>query len=185
MSSRRAVFLLPFSFCLAAFCLTGCHGHGLPTAATEQARAAQHAEQNALLNSLRDQLNQIPPPTKSRFMAVHTMDAWENPSITVQPGMLTLHVLMADPIPQAGAGGMLRPLGARRQELNIALDKLGDAGAAIPASAWPYGRVIAVEEAHKTPAAGLPAVRRSMEAAVGTLSDLGVVSYDLTVGNLR
>ena len=118
-------------------------------------------------------------------MSVHTMESWENPWITVQPGMLTLHVLVADPIPAAGAGGMLRPLGARRQELNIALDKLGEAIASIPASSWPYGRVIAVEEAHKTPAAGLPAVRRSMESAIGTLNDLGVVAYDLNEGNLR
>ena len=145
----------------------------------------QRAEQNALLNSQREQLNQIPPPAKSRFMAVHTMESWENPWITVQPGMLTLHVLLADAIPAAGAGGMLRPIGARRQELNIALDKLGDAITAIPANSWPYGRVIAVEEAHKTPAAGLPAVRRRLEAAVGTLNDLGVMAYDMNEGSLR
>ena len=56
---------------------------------------------------------------------------------------------------------------------------------AIPPSAWPYGRVIAVEEAHKIPAAGLPAVRRTLEAAVGRLNDLGVVAYDLNEGSLR
>jgi len=100
--------------------------------ATEQSRSDQRAQQNAILNSQRDQLSQIPPPAKSRFMAVHTMEAWENPWITVQPGMLTLHVLLADPIPGAGTGGMLRPVGARRQELNIAVDKLSEALTAIP-----------------------------------------------------
>ena len=98
---------------------------------------------------------------------------------------MTLHVLLADPIPQAGAGGMLRPIGARKEDLNISLNKLGDAISSIPASSWPYGRVIAVEEAHKTPAAGLPAVRRSMEEAVRGLNDLGVVAYDLSEGSLR
>ena len=118
-------------------------------------------------------------------MAIRTIESWENPSITIQPDMLTLHVLLADPIPQAGSGGMLRPLGARREELNIALDKLPEAITSIPQNAWPYGRVIAVEEAHKIPAAGLPAVRRQMEAAVNTLNDLGVVAYDMSEGNIR
>ena len=180
MNARCTAFVLPLALCFA-----GCHGHSLPTPATEQAREAQRAEQNALLNSAREQLNQIPPPAKSRFMAVHTMETWENPWITVQPDMLTLHVLLADAIPEAGAGGMLRPIGARRQELNIAVDKLADAVTAIPQGSWPYGRVIAVEEAHKTPAAGEPAVRRTMEAAVGKLNDLGIVAYDIADGNLR
>ncbi len=178
--TRRTALLTPLLLCLA-----GCHGRSLPTPATEQARAEQRAEQNAVLNSERDQLSGIPPPAKSRFMSVRALESWENPWITVQPDMVTLHVLLADPIPQAGAGGMLRPIGARRQELNVALDKLGDAVSAIPQSAWPYGRVIAVEEAHKTPAAGLPAVRRTLEAAVGRLNDLGVVAYDLSEGSLR
>ena len=166
-------------------CLAGCHGRPLPTPATEQAKVQERAERNAVLNSERDQLSQIPPPAKSRFMSIHTLESWENPWITVQPDMVTLHVLLADPLPQAGAGGMLRPLGARRQELNLALDKLSDAITAIPQSAWPYGRVVAVEEAHKIPAAGLPAVRRTLESAVGRLNDLGVVAYDLNEGSLR
>jgi len=45
--------------------------------------------------------------------------------------------------------------------------------------------VIAVEEAHKTPAAGEPAVRRTMEEAVGMMNDLGVVAYDIGDGTLR
>ncbi len=177
---RRAALLLPLAVCLA-----GCHGTSLPSAATEQAKAEQRAQQNALVNSEREQLNAIPPPAKSKFMAIHTMESWENPSLTIQPDMVTLHVLLADPIPQAGAGGMLRPIGARKEDLNISLNKLGDAISSIPASSWPYGRVIAVEEAHKTPAAGLPAVRRSMEEAVRGLNDLGVVAYDLSEGSLR
>jgi hypothetical protein len=180
VNARHSFFVLPLALCLA-----GCHGHSLPTPAGEQALAEKRAQQNALLNSERDQLNQIPPPAKSRFMAIRSTESWENPSITVQPDMLTLHVLLADPIPQAGSGGMLRPIGARKQDLNISLDKLGEAVTAIPTGSWPYGRVIAVEEAHKTPEAGLPAVRRNMEAAVRMLNDLGVVAYDLNEGNLR
>jgi hypothetical protein len=166
-------------------CLAGCHGHSLPSPATEQAKAQQRAEQNALVNSYREQLNAIPPPAKSKFMAIRTMESWENPSLTIQPDMVTLHVLLADPIPQAGSGGMLRPIGARKEDLNVSLDKLGDAISSIPANSWPYGRVIAVEEAHKIPEAGMPIVRRNMEAVIGKLNDLGVVAYDLSEGSLR
>ena len=128
----------------------------------------------------------IPPPSKNRYMTVHTFESWENPYITVQANMLTLHVLLADAnTSDYGAGGILRPVGARRQELNIGLDKLGDAISAVPKSSWPYGRVIALEEAHKTPRNAEPQVRRTMETAVSTLNDLGIVVYDLNEGKLQ
>jgi len=49
---------------------------------------------------------------------------------------------------------------------------------AIPESSWPYGRVIAVEEAHEIPVKAMPQVRRNMESVVKTLNDLGIVVYD-------
>ena len=119
-------------------------------------------------------------------MAVHTFDTWENPSITVQPDMLTVRVMLADANPSAyGSGGMLRPTGARRQVVNVGFDKLGEALSAIPQSSWPYGRVVAVEEAHGTPSKQEPAIRRNVEAAVASLNDLGIAAYDMTAGNLR
>ncbi len=156
--------------------LTGCHGtSGLPTPASEQGKAARQET----LDGQRMDLEQIPPPSKTRYLAVHDLDTWENPYLTVQPGMVTVHVLTADPTPNAyGAGGMMRPVGARKQDLNVSLDHLADALSSIPHSAWPYGRVAAVEEAHKTPAAGQPQVRRNMEAAMKTLNDLGIVAYE-------
>ena len=128
----------------------------------------------------------IPPPTKTRYMAVHSFDSWENPYITVQPDMVTIHVLLADAnTTPYGVGGMLRPVGARREELNVAPEKLGEAMSSIPQSAWPYGRVIAVEEAHNTPVKQEPVVRRNLERIVGLLNDLGLMAYDLTEGSLR
>jgi hypothetical protein len=177
---KSALVLLPF--CLAPL-LTGCHSHALVNAAASE---STRAEQQVVVNTQREQLDLIPPPSKNRYMAVRNLDSWENPYITVQPGMLELHVTLADPNPSPiGAGGMLRPVGARRQELNISFDKLGEAIAAIPQSAWPYGRVVAIEEAHKTPAQAEHTVRRNMEMAVGTLNDLGIVVYDPVEGNLR
>jgi len=172
-------------FLLTGAVLSGCKGHSLPSLPSEASQQAK-ANQEALLNTQRLQIGQIPLPTKSRFMAVHNFDSWENPYLTMQAGTMQLHVTMADAnTTPYGQGGMLRPVGARRQVLTIYPEKLGEAITAIPLSAWPYGRVVAVEEAHKTPASAEPQVRRTMESAVATLSDLGIVVYDLSEGNLR
>ncbi len=147
-------------------------------ASAEQARAE--------LETQREQLDLIPPPAKSRYMAIHSFDSWQNPYLTVQSGMLELHVTMADSNPSPiGAGGMLRPVGARRRELNIDLDSLGEAMSAIPQSSWPYGRVVVVAEALKTPPSAEPGVRRNMEVTISRLNDLGIVVYDMNEGSLR
>jgi hypothetical protein len=178
----RGSFLLLSSLALLPLLgvVYGCHSRTFSEDA-EQARVERHAEQD----TARQQLEMIPPPSKSRFMAIHTAESWENPSITVQPGMLELRVTLADPNPSLGTGGMLRPVAARQQELNISLDKLDEAVSAIPQSAWPYGRVISVEEPTNTPAKAEPQVRRNLELAVRELNDLGIVAYDVRDGIVR
>lgn len=147
---------------------------------------AARAEQQTHFASEREQLELIPPPSKNRFMAIRSLDSWQNPYLIVQGGMLELHVTVGDANPSPlGVGGMLRPMGARRQELNVSLASLAEAVTSIPASAWPYGRVVAITEPAKTPAAALPAVRRNLEIAVGTLNELGIVAYDPGEGSLR
>jgi hypothetical protein len=174
-------FALPCSLPLLLL-FAGCHGHSLPTPASTQV-IAQHRAQ---LDSDREQIALIPPPSKSRYMSVHSFDSWENPYITVQPDMLTLHILLADSNTTAiGTGGMFRPVGARRQEISISLGKLAEAMTAVPPASWPYGRVVGIEEAHKTPPQMRPTVRRNMESAVATLSDLGIMVYDINEGSLR
>jgi hypothetical protein len=97
--------------------------------------------------------------------------------------MVTLHVTMADANTSTlGSGGILRPVGARRQDLNVRTADLASAINAIPQTAWPYGRVVAVEEAHNTPAAARPEVRRNEETAMKTLNDIGVVAYEWQEG---
>lgn len=162
-----------------ALILSGCQSHivsGAPARVEQRAEAAQE----------RQTLEQIPPPSKERYMAIRSFESWENPYVTVQPDMLTVHITFGDANPSPyGAGGMLRPAGARRQDVNISLDKLGEAMSAIPSTSWPYGRVVAVEEAHQTPGKQEPTVRRNMEGTVATLNDLGIAAYDINAGTLR
>ena len=151
------------------------------TAITAPAAAFNNTQQRAMIASAHQQLDLIPPPSKNLYMAVHSLGDWQNPYLTIQPDMVTVHVLLADANPSNfGAGGILRPTGARRQDLEVRVEDLPAALDAIPATAWPYGRVIAVEEAHEIPAAGLPQVRRNMESAMQMLNDLGVVVDDRT-----
>jgi hypothetical protein len=51
---------------------------------------------------------------------------------------------------------------------------------AVPQNFWPYGRVVAVEEAHEVPVSARPEVRLNVEAVIKTLNDLGVVVYEWT-----
>jgi len=161
--------LLPIALC-------GCTRTSIPSLAATQAIAAQQQQETELA---RRQMELIPPPSKTRYMAVKSLATWENPYVTVQGGMLTLHVVLADANPSVlGQGGLLRPMGARRQDLNVRIDELPTALNAVPETSWPYGRVVAVEEAHEVPVSARPQVRRNMETVIKTLSDLGIVVYE-------
>ncbi len=131
------------------------------------------------LDVIRQQLAGIPPPSKTRYLAVKSLTSWENPYLTIQANMVTVHVTVADAnTSDLGVGGILRPTGARRQDLNVRPGDLAVALNAIPETAWPYGRVVAVEEAHDAPEAARPALRRNLEAAMKTLNDIGIVQYE-------
>ncbi len=164
---------------MALLPLGGCKRAASAITAPVSAFAA--AEQRSMVANAHQQLNQIPPPSKNLYLAVRSLDEWQNPYLTIQPDMITVHVLIADANPSSfDAGGVLRPVGARRQDLEVRAEDLPAALDAIPSSSWPYGRVVAVEEAHNIPAAGRPPVRRNMEAAIQMLNDLGVVADDRT-----
>jgi hypothetical protein len=151
----------------------------LPLAGCRQApvnAASAAAAQRQQADEARRDLARIPPPSKNLYMAVTDMNAWQNPSLTVQENMISLHVLMPDANPSdLGKGTMLRPEAARRQILNIDPSKLAEALNAIPQDAWPYGRVVAIEEAHDAPQAARQQLRRNIEHAVDTLQNIGVV----------
>ncbi|HWB31763.1 MAG TPA: hypothetical protein VG714_01190 [Acidobacteriaceae bacterium] len=181
VSSKRR----QFSACRAALALAGCLALSLPALLTGCKRASATSLPSAQdLATARQQMDLIPPPSKTRYMAVHSLSVWENPYLTVQQNMATLHITVADANPSSlGVGGMLRPVGAREQNVTVRLSDLPDALSAVPDTAWPYGRVVAVEEAHDTPPSAEPAVRRNIEVTLKMLNDLGVVAYDWTDGN--
>lgn len=136
-----------------------------------------------VVESARQQLDLIPPPSKSRYLAVHNLSDWENPYLTVQENMATLHVTTADTnATEPGASSVTRPVAARRQDLTVKVSDLPAALDAVPESSWPYGRVVAIEEAHNAPVSARPSVRRNVEATIKTLGDLGLVVYEWNEG---
>jgi hypothetical protein len=159
----RHTALIPVVLLIA---LAGCNSS--PLSSSSASTALQRRQQ---LDSVREELAQIPLPAKSRYMAVRSLSIWENPYLTIQGSMVTLHVTL-------GQGGILRPVGARHQDLNVRTADLPAALNAVPQTAWPYGRVVAVEEAHDAPASARPELRRNMETAIKTLGDIGVVVYE-------
>jgi hypothetical protein len=124
----------------------------------------------------RAELEQIPLPTKSLYIDIHDPTAWENPFLSVGPDTISLRILLPDPNPTpAGPGSVLRPEAARRQQLELRPSDLDQAVAAVPAGAWHYGRVIAIQESPSAAPMDRPEVRRNVEAAIQKLNDLGVV----------
>jgi len=160
-------------FCLLLITLAGC-SHSTTPVTSET--VATRTQQRASRDKERMALNQIPPPSKSLYLAVRSQDAWANPFVSVDKEMLTLRIIMPDANPSpAGQGGLLRPVNARKQTLQIRLSDLPDALTSLPTEAWPYGRVVAVAEAPTQNRAQRPEIRRKVETTIQTLTDLGIV----------
>lgn len=166
--------------------LTACsHAPKHPVSSIEAATKAREAAaqkaraQAAALAADRQELDAIPLPSKNVYMAIHTRQSWQNPFLIVTPSTVSLSILYPDYGPAHAPGdSLLRPLAARRRELELRLSELPEALVAVPQNTWPYGRVIAVEEDPSAPRDERPQVRRNLEATEQILSDLGVVAYD-------
>lgn len=127
----------------------------------------------------RQQLDQIPPPAKSRYMAIRTRESWGNPFLIVGKKTVTLRMMYPEgPQSEIAPGSLMHPSGARKRELVLRLSELPEALAALPEDSWPYGRVIALEEDPTAPRADRIQVRRNVETTIQVLNDLGVVVYE-------
>jgi len=169
---------LPGAALVLALGIASCHSgeQAVVGVAQNAVKAEQKAQATATeRDSQRAQLAAIPLPTKSLYVDVHERSAWTNPFISVGSDMISMRILMGDAnTSNIGQGTMLRPTAARSQEVQLRLSDLANAVSAVPASAWPYGRVIAVAEAPSDPK-DRPKVRRNLEAAIQQLNDLGIV----------
>ncbi len=167
----------------------GCHRSGTSTTSSPDAaaQAREQAKEEAQaaakkVDAARLELEQIPPPAKSHYMAIHTKESWNNPFLIVSNSNVTLRVISPDQTHSAAIpSAMLKPAKARQQELMIRLGDLPDALSALPGEDWPYGRVIAVEEDPAETRANRLQVRRNVEATMQVLNNLGVVIYEWPV----
>lgn len=164
---------------LLVLAVSACHNEeqAVVGVAKNAARAQQQAQASATeRDQQRAALAKIPLPTKSLYIDIHDPSQWDNPFVSADATYLDLRVTMADANPSPlGQGTMLRPVAARRQELQIRLSDLPSAIVALPAAAWPYGRVVAVAESPEASRKLRPAVRRNVESAIQKLNDLGIV----------
>ncbi len=148
------------------------------TKVAANAAVAEHRAQAASVerDQQRARLARIGLPTKSRYVDVREPGAWNNPFISIDAQMINLRVTLEDANTSTlGQGGLLRPSAARRRELQLRQKDLIDALMALPDYAWPYGRVVAIEESPLADRKSRPAIRRQMEAVIQQLNDLGVV----------
>jgi hypothetical protein len=185
-------FMKPYSntalFTLAAIALAfaGCHRQPDPQRdAAAEAKAEQQQQAKALAakeNAARDEVDQIPPPSKSRYLAVHSSDGWANPFLTIHRDTVEMRIIFPSTTgsPLDGGSSLLHPAAARKQVVDVRLADLPDALAAIPAYSWPYGRVVAVQESPAAARRDRVQLRRTEEATVQVLNDLGVVVDDWT-----
>lgn len=164
---------------LLAGCVVACRKE--EQAVVGVAHSAQQAEQKAQAAATerereRAQLAKVPLPTKSMYINIHEPSQWANPFISADADYLTLRVTMADANPRPGSEStLLRPEGARRQELQIRPAELAEALIALPEGAWHYGRVVAIAESPLADKKKRPTIRRNVEAAIQKLNDLEVV----------
>ncbi len=164
--------------------VTGCRNATQTSAPTRaEVRQERRAEQSKM-DAARQELEQIPPPSKNRYLSVRTKDAYGNPFLVVHASTVTLTVLYRDQDPNGfSAGGLLRPAKARKQELDVRITDLPEALSSLPPDVWPYGRVVAIEESPTAPKTERVAIRRNVETTIQILNDLGVVVDEWTGSN--
>ncbi len=144
----------------------------------QQQQAHELAKKEA---AARDTLAEIPPPSKRLYTNVRSSDGWVNPFLSVHRDSVTLRIIFPQRTSSPIDGGtMLHPVAARRQELEVRFSDLPDALAAVPDFAWPYGRVVAVEESPTAPREQRTQIRRNVETTIQVLNDLGVVVDEWT-----
>jgi hypothetical protein len=180
----KALSLQLALLCAAGPVASGCKG-AAPSSGPSRAEVRQERQaEQSKMDTARQQLEQIPPPSKNRYLSVRTKEAYANPFLVVHSQTITLTIIFRDQDPNGfSAGGVLRPAKARKQEIDVRPTDLPQALASLSPDVWPYGRVVAIEESPTAPRTERVAIRRNVEAAIQILNDLGVVVDEWTGSN--
>lgn len=126
---------------------------GVFTACSKPPSASGEA---AAINTPATRLQQIAPADPQKYNAIRDMKTWHNPYLIVsKDGISLLDVKDSEERP-------VKP------------DQLLDTLAALPASAWPYGRVVAVEEGGASSDDERVALRKNRAVLAGTLESAKV-----------
>ena len=95
---------------------------------TSCARPPRALEDTAAADSPEARIKQIPPADPQKYAGMRDMKAWRNPYLIIRVD---------------GVG--LLDVSNNEQQI-VDPDRLSEALAKFPASAWPYGRVVAIQE---------------------------------------
>ncbi len=115
-------------------------------------------EESAAATSPEVRIQQIPPADPQKYAGMRDMKAWRNPYL----------VIKVDSV------GLLDVSNNEQQIVDP--DKLSEALAKLPASAWPYGRVVAIQEISASSSEQDKAKLRKNRALVaGTLESMQVL----------
>ena len=170
--------------CALLPCLNACKNATAPSEPSVPSRREARQAEQSKMETAREELEQIPPPSKNRYLSVHSKDAYANPFLVIHPQTITLTIIHRDQDPNGfSGGGLLRPANARKQEVDVRVADLPQGLSALPQDAWPYGRVVALEESPAAPRSERVAIRRNVEATIQVLNDLGVVVDEWTGSN--
>jgi hypothetical protein len=122
------------------------------------AKPPRAGEQAATAPSPEARIQQIPPADPQKYTGLRDMKAWRNPYLIIRPDGV----------------GLLDPANSEQRLLKP--DEVLDALAALPASAWPYGRVVVVTENSLTSSEEQRiAIRRNKGIVAGTLESVHIL----------
>jgi hypothetical protein len=82
--------------CAIAPVATGCKG-AAPSSAPSRAEVRQERQaQQSKMDAARQQLEEIPPPSKNRYLSVRTKEAYANPFLVVHPQTITVTIIFRE-----------------------------------------------------------------------------------------
>ena len=122
------------------------------------AKPPRAPEETAAAISPEARIQQIPPADSAKYAAVRDMKTWRNPYLIVR----------------VDGVGLLDVSNNEQQILDP--DKLAEALAKLPMSAWPYGRVVAIQEISAASSEEDKAkLRKNRALAAGALESMKVL----------